>query len=79
MSSSTLRFDPTGKVACLYTEAIDLRSIGKLEVTRATDIVFNDVTQQWEAKSAATGEVLFSDPLRGACLVWEQQNLMPPV
>ena len=77
MSSSILRFDPMGKVVCLYTEAIDLRSLGKLEVTRATDIVFNDVTQQWEAKGVATGEVLFSDPSRSACLVWEQQNLIP--
>jgi hypothetical protein len=36
MSPSILRFDPTGKVACLYTEAIDLRSLGILIETKRT-------------------------------------------
>lgn len=76
--TSIFRFDPNGKIGCLYTEAIDLRSLGKLEVTRATDIVFNDVIQQWETRHATTGEVLFSDPSRAACLAWERENLMPP-
>ena len=76
--TSVLRFDSKGEIGCLYTEAIDLRSLGKLEVTRATDIVFNDATQEWETKSAATGEVLFADPSRAACLAWEQESLMPP-
>jgi len=76
--TSVLRFDAQGTIGCLYTEAIDLRSLGKLEVTRATDIVFNDAIQQWETRHATTGEVLFADPSRAACLAWEQQNLISP-
>jgi hypothetical protein len=49
--TSLLRFDPTGKVACLYTEAIDLRALGKLEVTRATEIRFNPDSQEWEVRA----------------------------
>ena len=76
--TSVLRFDAKGMVGCLYTEAIDLRSLGKLEITRATDIVFNDAIQQWETRHTTTGEVLFSDPSRASCLAWEQANLTPP-
>ena len=76
--TSVLRFDKKGMIGCLYTEVIDLRSLGRLEVSRATDIAFNKATQQWETKAVATGEVLFADPSRAACLSWERENLMPP-
>jgi hypothetical protein len=74
MSSSILRFDLTGKVACLYTEAIDLRSLGSLEITRLTDVRFDDTSQQWEVAMAATGEIVHRDPSREACLAWEREN-----
>ena len=74
---TTLRFDPGGTVGCLYTEAINLRALGKLEITRATDIRFNDTTQQWDVHEYSTGNVLFSHPSRSECLTWEHQNLQP--
>jgi hypothetical protein len=74
---TTLRFDPGGTVGCLYTEAIDLRELGKLEISRATDIRFNTATQQWDVHAAETGNVLFSHPSRSECLDWENQNLQP--
>ena len=73
--TSTLRFDPGGSIDCLYTEAIDLRALGRLHVVRATDIRFNDSTQQWDVHDADTGKRLHSDPSREACLVWERLNL----
>ena len=74
---STLRFNPDGQVDCLYTEAIDLRELGKLEISRATDIRFNDATQQWDVHTADTDQVLFSHASRSECLNWENQNLQP--
>jgi hypothetical protein len=74
---TTLRFDPCGKVDCLYTEAIDLRTLGKLEVTRATDIRFNEASQQWEVHEAETDAVIFSHASRTECLTWENANLQP--
>jgi len=74
---TTLRFNPGGHIGCLYTEAIDLRALGRLQVVRATDIRFNATTQQWDVHDAATGHVLFSHPSRHACLQWELQNLQP--
>lgn len=76
---TTLRFDPGGQIGCLYTEAIDLRVLGKLAVTRATDIGFNPQTQQWDVHAAGenSDQVLFSNPSRSECLAWENENLQP--
>jgi hypothetical protein len=74
---SILRFQPDGHIDCLYTEAIDLRALGRLCVVRATDIRFNDSTQQWDVRHADTGAVLFSHASRAACLVWEHTHLQP--
>jgi hypothetical protein len=75
--SHTLRFNPGGRIDCLYTEAINLSALGRLQVFRATDIRFNTMTQQWDVHAADTGQVLFSHVSRNQCLRWEQTNLQP--
>ena len=75
---STLRFNPGGSIDCLYTEAIDLRALGRLQVFRATDIRFCEKSQQWNIRCASTGGLLHSDPSREACLAWERDHLGPP-
>ena len=74
---TTLRFDSGGSIGCLYTDAIDLRELGSLKITRATDIRFNDPTQQWRVHEVGTDRVIFSNPSRSECLVWEHRNLQP--
>ena len=77
---TTLRIGPGGRIGCLYTELIDLRSLGRLRVVRATDIRFNEATQEWEVRHAgpdADPAVLLSHASRGACLAWEQEHLQP--
>ena len=75
---STLRFNPGGLIDCLYTEAIDLRALGRLQVFRATDIRFCETTQLWKVSCASSGKLLHCDPSREACLQWERDNLGPP-
>jgi len=72
MNTPVVTFDSAGNGHCLYTEAIDLSSLGALEIVRASSIEFNNITQQWEVKSAE-GRLLFDDPSRQACLDWEHQ------
>lgn len=75
--SQTLRLSPDGRIDCLYTEAIDLRTLGRLTVVRATEITFDADTQLWEVRSVPFGGLLFCDPSREACLRWERENLQP--
>ena len=74
MSACVLTFDSNGTGSCLYTELIDLKSIGSLQVTRATQIEFNNQTQHWEVKDLR-GVTLYFNRSRTACLAWEHQSL----
>ena len=76
--SQTLRFNPGGQIDCLYTEAIDLRALGRLQVFRATDIRFCERSQLWKVRCASSGKLLHCDPSREAYLAWERENLGPP-
>ena len=71
MNACVLTFDANGTGSCLYSELIDLQSIGSLQVTRATEIEFNPLRQLWEVKD---GKTLFAHPSRTVCLAWEQQH-----
>ena len=74
MNTVVLKFTATGIASCLYTEIIDLAAIGQLEITRASNIEFNNQTQLWEVTDPQ-GRVLRSARSRSACLEWEQENL----
>jgi len=75
--TTSLRFTPDGTAECLYTEMVDLRALGRLEVVRATGITFDSEDQRWEVRSALYGGLLFAHPSREACLQWERENLVP--
>ena len=72
----TISFTSDGTAQCLWTEALPLQELGRLEVTRATNIEFNNTTQHWEVIDRK-GRVRFIAKSRAACLEWEQQNLQP--
>jgi hypothetical protein len=74
MNTVVLTFDPSGQGSCLYSELIDLRSLGSLEVSRATTIEFNNTCQFWEVEDPR-GTVLYFSRSRTACLAWEHQDL----
>jgi len=73
--NSTITFNADGNGQCLYTEAIDLKNIGTLEIKRATNIEFNDHTQLWEVRDAKNNGILYQDASREICLCWEHDNL----
>jgi hypothetical protein len=72
----TISFTPEGTAQCLWTEALPLHELGRLQVTRASNIEFNNSTQQWEVIDRK-GKVRFFAKSRTACLEWEHQNLQP--
>jgi hypothetical protein len=71
-----ISFNTDGTAQCLWIEALPLHEIGRLEVTRASNIEFNNATQQWEVKDRR-GHMRFFSNSRAACLEWEQQHLQP--
>jgi hypothetical protein len=73
MTLSVIQFDGQGNGHCLYTEAIDLASIGPLQIARATTIEFSEAEQHWEVRDQA-GRILFSNRFRALCLAWEHQH-----
>jgi hypothetical protein len=72
--NTQILFKPDGTAQCLWTEALPLHELGRLEIYRATNIEFNNTTQQWEVKDRI-GHVRFLARSRSACLEWEEQNL----
>lgn len=63
---------PGGVMQGLFTEAIPLAEIGILSITRASTIEFEPASQQWEVRGVS-GQVLYSNASRQACLSWEHQ------
>jgi hypothetical protein len=72
----TISFTPEGTAHCLWTEALPLHELGRLEVARASNVEFINATQHWEVKDRK-GKVRFIAKSRADCLEWGQQNLQP--
>ena len=75
MIPHTITFALDGTASCLWTEAVPLHELGRLEVHRASMVEFNGGTQLWEVRLVSSPDtVAFSHTSRGACLAWENQH-----
>jgi len=74
--NTTIQVQPDGTAQCLWTEAVPLHELGRLEIHRASQIEFNTSTQHWEV-SDRKGKIRFISKSRAAFLEWEHQNLQP--
>jgi hypothetical protein len=71
-----ISFNIDGTAQRLRTEALPLHELGRLEITRASNIEFNNAEQKWQVRDQK-GIIRFIARSRSACLEWEQQNLQP--
>jgi hypothetical protein len=71
-----ISFTPDRTALCLWTEALPLHELGRLEIRRASNIEFNNTTQHWEVKDLKN-RIRFIARSRSACLEWEQTNMQP--
>jgi len=73
----TLEIDNDGNVHGLYTDAINLFSLGQVtNVRKASNVEFNEKKQMWEVTSLS-GVVLFSHKNREYAINWEIDNFSP--
>lgn len=76
MNAHTITFAIDGTARCLWTEALPLRELGRLDIQRASTVEFNPATQQWEVRLASNSEtVAFSHSSRKTCLQWERNTI----
>jgi hypothetical protein len=52
------RIEPDGTVLAVYTDTIDLRTIGRIHAVRASVVEWDESGQAWTARILATGEGL---------------------
>jgi hypothetical protein len=74
--NTQISFQSKGNAQCLWTEVLPLHELGRLQVTRASNLEFNNAIQQWEVKGRR-GKVRFIAKSRAAWLGWEQDNPPP--
>ncbi len=72
----TIIFALDGTARCLWTEAVPLHALGRLEMQRASTIEFDASKQQWEVRLASDPDaVAFAHASRAVCLEWERTTL----
>jgi hypothetical protein len=76
MNHHVMIFGTGGTGRCLWTEAVPLQELGRLDVQRASTVEFNQTRQVWEVRLASAPEVVaYEHSSRDTCLDWERSHL----
>ena len=74
----TIEIDENGDISTLYTDQVDLYSIGKVcNVRRASNVEFNEARQEWDVVCAKTGSIVHSNKNREDAIEWEIDAFQP--
>ena len=66
MIPHTITFSLDGTASCLWTEAVPLHELGRLEVQRASMVEFNGATQLWEVRLVSAPDTQACGKTHGA-------------
>lgn len=66
-----------GNIRCLYSDEIDLPQLGRLSISRASQIEFDNHLRKWTVTSTKTGRRLHSAMTREDALQWENRYYSP--
>jgi hypothetical protein len=58
-----LRVETDGTIKAVYSDKIKNMNLGRMQVIRASNVEFNETSQEWEAKTP-TGELIAHGPNR---------------
>ncbi len=73
----TLEVTTDGNIRCLYSDEIDLSQLGRLNISRASQIEFDNYLRKWTVTSSKTSKRLHSARSREEALEWEAQYYSP--
>ncbi len=72
MRIPALEIDSDGNIMTLYTEEIHLFELGSISnVERASNIVFDETTQEWIVVKASDSKEVHRNSRRSAAIDWE--------
>jgi hypothetical protein len=74
MNDHIIILSTSGTVRCLWTEAVPLHELGRLEIQRACSVEFDNRLQAWRVLDRR-GHTLYCSPSRESCLAWERKHL----
>ena len=73
----TLEIDKSGNIHCLYTDSVDLFSLGRVtDVRKASNVEFCEDRQMWQV-TALSGEVLYENKSREKAIEYEIKVFSP--
>lgn len=75
----TITFDTDGTARCLHSDEIPLHTLGTMTVRRASNVEFNERSQEWEVWPETrlwtqSFFPMFRSPSRAECLAWERDH-----
>lgn len=73
----SLQITADGCVQMLQDDAVDLRELGEVQITRASHVEFDNERQAWYVQSAKTLTYLHYALTRAAALAWEKDYYSP--
>lgn len=72
----TIEIDQDGLVNCIYTDDIDLFTIGPIiNIKKVSDVEFNIETQMWEV--LVDEKVIYKNTNRQKAIEWEIETFSP--
>lgn len=68
----------SGTAKCLWSDDVDLQSLGKCSVYRASNVEFCDITQAWYVFDPSMDDLVEGQPINGfknrkEALAWERE------
>jgi hypothetical protein len=71
----TMSISPGGVILYLHTDALDLSSLGRVRIKRASHVEFSNRLQLWTVRWPGKRKPAYYAGSRQECLDWERQQL----
>ena len=70
-----IAFTPKGDMKFLHVEGVGIEKLSPLvNITRWSNIEFNNQRQVWQVKKVGEDKVLFTNKSRKKCVIWEHAH-----